>query len=406
MLDVDRFKEIDDTMGHAIGDRVLVEIGQRLRAGLRKNDVLARFGGDEFVLLIEGIDGESLTRRAHALIDSTAAAIVLDSLELFLNVSVGMALYPAHDDDADELLRRADIAMYDAKSSLSRLQSYAPGRDAEHLYKLSLVNDLRRAIPNGELELHYQPKLSLGPDNLLQVEALLRWHHPRHGRVPPDTFIPLAENAGIIRDITHWVMQHVIAQCAAWNAQGLDVGVSLNLSAMDLGSGELPDLLQGYLARYRVDPSHLVLEVTETAVMRDPAYSLEVLKRLKACGVRLAIDDFGTGYSSLSHLKRLPMDELKIDKSFVMGMAADNDDAVIVRSTIELAHNMGLKVVAEGVEDDASLAMLRKFRCDIAQGYLISRPMPLEQATLWLQQSHSVMWHQVGAAVAASVDQS
>ncbi len=404
MLDLDRFKGINDTMGHAIGDRVLVEISRRLRAGLRKNDVLARFGGDEFVLLIEDIDGASLSRRAHALIDCTTAPVELDSMELFLTVSVGMALYPAHGDQADELLRRADIAMYEAKSSQSRLQTYRPGRDAEHLYKLSLVNDLRRAIPNGQLELFYQPMLSLGRDNPLQVEALLRWHHPQHGRVPPDVFIPLAENAGIIRDITHWVMQQVIAQCAAWQAQGLEVGASLNLSAMDLGSSDLPELLRGYLARHRLDPARLVLEVTETAVMRDAAHSLDVLKRLKACGVRLAIDDFGTGYSSLSHLKRLPMDELKIDKSFVMGMAADSDDAVIVRSTIELAHNMGLKVVAEGVEDDAALAMLRHFHCDIAQGYLISRPMPLEQTTQWLRQSQSVLLQQVGAAVAASAE--
>jgi diguanylate cyclase (GGDEF)-like protein len=384
MLDVDRFKEINDTMGHAIGDRVLVEIGRRLRAGLRDEDTLARFGGDEFVVLMEGIASDTLVQRAEQLLATVAEPILADAMELFLDVSVGMALYPEHGDSAEELLRRADIAMYDAKESRSRLQLYRPGRDAEHLYRLSLVNDLRRAVPNNELVLYYQPKQQLCSGRVMNVEALLRWRHPQHGIIPPDDFIALAEHSGIIRTLTDWVLHEVIRQCAEWSAAGLDIGIALNLSAMDLGSGELPDLLARHLAEYRIDPSQLVLEVTETAVMRDALYSLEVLNRLKACGVMLAIDDFGTGYSSLSHLKRLPVDELKIDKSFVMGMAEDEDDAVIVRSTIELAHNMGLKVVAEGVETEAAMEMLRSFRCDSAQGYLISRPMAAADATRWL----------------------
>ncbi len=384
MLDVDRFKEINDTMGHAIGDRVLVEIGRRLRAGLRDEDMLARFGGDEFVVLMEGIAADELIQRAEQLLATVGEPVTAEAMELFLDVSVGMALFPEHGDSAEELLRRADIAMYDAKESRSQLQLYRPGRDAEHLHRLSLVNDLRRAVPNGELELYYQPKMQLCSRRVANVEALLRWHHPQHGIVPPDDFIALAEHSGIIRTLTDWVLHEVIRQCAEWSAAGMDIGIALNLSAMDLGSGELPDLLARHLAEYRIDPSQLVLEVTETAVMRDALYSLEVLNRLKACGVMLAIDDFGTGYSSLSHLKRLPVDELKIDKSFVMGMAEDEDDAVIVRSTIELAHNMGLKVVAEGVETEAAMEMLRSFRCDSAQGYLISRPMAAADATRWL----------------------
>lgn len=384
MLDVDRFKEINDTMGHAIGDRVLVEIGRRLRAGLRDEDMLARFGGDEFVVLMEGIAADELVQRAEQLLATVGEPILAEAMELFLDVSVGMALFPEHGDTAEELLRRADIAMYDAKESRSQLQLYRPGRDAEHLYRLSLVNDLRRAVPNGELLLYYQPKMQLCSRRVVNVEALLRWRHPQHGIIPPDDFIALAEHSGIIRTLTDWVLHEVIRQCAEWSAAGMDIGIALNLSAMDLGSGELPDLLARHLAHYRIDPSQLVLEVTETAVMRDALYSLEVLNRLKACGVMLAIDDFGTGYSSLSHLKRLPVDELKIDKSFVMGMAEDEDDAVIVRSTIELAHNMGLKVVAEGVETEAAMEMLRSFRCDSAQGYLISRPMAAADATRWL----------------------
>jgi diguanylate cyclase (GGDEF)-like protein len=388
MLDIDRFKEINDTMGHAIGDRVLIEMGRRLRTSLDDRDMLARFGGDEFVVLIEGRDGEQIVHVAEALCQVAALPIRIDAMELFLDASVGMAVYPEHGLTAEELLRRADIAMYDAKQAHARMQVYQHGRDAMHLYRLSLVNDLRRAIPAGELELYYQPKLNLGSREASHVEALVRWNHPQHGQIPPDDFIPLAEHSGIIRMLSEWVMHEVIRQCAAWSEQGLEIGIALNLSAMDLSCGELPDVLTAYLTKYQVDPARIILEVTETAVMRDAVYALEVLHRLRACGVQLAIDDFGTGYSSLSHLKRMPVNELKIDKSFVFTMADDNDDAVIVRSTIELAHNMGLKVVAEGVEDERTLDMLRRYHCDVAQGYLISRPLPLQQVTEWLRRSH------------------
>ncbi len=387
MLDIDRFKEINDTMGHAIGDRVLIEMGRRLRASLDDRDMLARFGGDEFVVLLEGRSGEELEHAAEALCQTATLPIRVDAMELFLDTSLGMAIYPEHGATAEDLLRRADIAMCDAKQAHVRMQVYQTGRDAMHLYRLSLVNDLRRAIPNGEMELYYQPKLNLNSRKVGHVEALVRWNHPQHGLIPPNDFVPLAEHSGIIRMLTDWVMHEVIRQCAEWSDQDLEIGIALNLSAMDLSCGELPEVLSSYLAKYDVDPARLILEVTETAVMRDAVYALEVLNRLRDCGVQLAIDDFGTGYSSLSHLKRLPVNELKIDKSFVLTMADDSDDAVIVRSTIELAHNMGLKVVAEGVEDARTLEMLRGFHCDIAQGFLISRPLPVKQATAWLLRS-------------------
>ncbi len=389
MLDIDRFKEINDTMGHAIGDRVLIEMGQRLRASLNQGDLLARFGGDEFVVLLEGRVGAQLVHAAEALCHAATLPIHVDAMDLFLDISLGVAIYPEHGLTAEELLRRADIAMYDAKQARIRMQIYESGRDALHLHRLSLVNDLRRAIPNGELVLYYQPKLNLASGKVCHVEALVRWNHPQHGLIMPNDFVPLAEHSGIMRMLTDWVMHEVIRQCAEWSDQNLEIGVALNLSAMDLGSGELPDVLSSYLAKYDVDPERLILEVTETAVMRDAVYALEVLNRLRACGVQLAIDDFGTGYSSLSHLKRLPVNELKIDKSFVLTMAEDSDDAVIVRSTIELAHNMGLKVVAEGVEDARTLEMLRGYHCDVAQGYLISRPLPVLQLTQWLQISQA-----------------
>jgi diguanylate cyclase len=389
MLDIDRFKEINDTMGHAIGDLVLVEMAKRLQANLRVGDTVTRFGGDEFVVLIESVESNDVPRIADSLCHSVTAAVRVQAMDLFLDVSVGVAIYPEHGHFAEDLLRRADIAMYDAKHARCGLKIYETGRDALHLHRLSLVNDLRRAIPHEELVLHYQPKATLGSRHINHVEALLRWQHPRHGLIPPDDFIPLAEQSGIIRQLTKWVMREVIRQCAQWAEQGLDVGVALNLSAMDLGSGDLPDILSSYLAEYGVSPDRLILEVTETAVMRDALYSLGVLNRLKACGVRLAIDDFGTGYSSLSHLKRLPVDELKIDRSFVVSMAHDSDDAVIVRSTIELAHNMGLTVVAEGVEDAHALAMLEGYRCDMVQGYLISRPLPAADIAQWLRMTNA-----------------
>ncbi len=391
MLDIDGFKEINDTMGHAVGDRVLIEVGNRLGAALREDDVVARFGGDEFVVLLNAVrDDHDVRYLAERLGEAIASVVRIDTMELYLEVSIGAALCPEHGNEPGELLRRADIAMYDAKQSHSRLCLYHTGRDEKHLYRLSLVHDLRRAIPGGEMMLHYQPKLSLKSGRVTHVEALLRWNHPQHGLIPPDEFIPLAEHSGSIRSLTRWVLREVIRQCRDWKRSGLDIGVALNLSAMDLGSGELPDMLKACLHEFDVPADCLILEVTETAVMRDAKYSLEVLTRLKACGVQLTIDDFGTGYSSLSHLKRLPVDELKIDKSFVLDMARDNDDATIVRSTIELAHNMGLSVSAEGVEDEGALDMLRGYDCDTAQGYLISYPLAPPELEAWLRNDYAI----------------
>jgi diguanylate cyclase (GGDEF)-like protein len=387
MLDIDRFKEINDTMGHALGDLVLIEIGRRLRAALRPGDRLARFGGDEFVALLPRVDEAGMLAIIERVSQVVAQPMHAGTLELFIDVSIGMAQFPRHGDSAEDLLRRADIAMYDAKQSHSRFKLYEEGRDATHLYRLSLASDLRRAIGYGEFELHYQPVYDLRAQHAHQVEALLRWSHPQRGMIMPADFVPMAEQSGLIRAVTDWALHEAIRQCAVWRSSGLSVGISINLSALDLSLGYLLDMLTAHLQHYGVEPGLLTLEITETAIMRDASYALETLSRLKACGVRLAIDDFGTGYSSLSHLKRMPVDVLKIDKAFISSMATDNDDAVIVRSTIELAHNMGLRVVAEGVENAESFAMLEALRCDAVQGYLISRPLPLEQATAWLSQA-------------------
>lgn len=384
MIDINRLKEINDTLGHAIGDRLLVYIGQRIRAMVRECDVVARLGGDEFLVVLPGADGKLARSISSAIIDVASEPVPMDSMKLYPEISLGVALYPEHADSVEDLLRRADIAMNDAKQGQVSVAIYSNGRDALHLRRLSLIHDLRLAVERHELSICYQPKMSLGTECISHVEALVRWHHPVKGSIAPDEFIPLAEQAGSIRQITHWMLRNVLKQSRAWLDQGLEIGVSINISAMDLSSGDLPSDVRALLDEYRVPAGSVILEITESAVMRDSAVALGMLGRLKECGVRLAIDDFGTGYSSLSYLKRMPVDELKIDKSFIMDMADDNDDATIVRATIELGHSMGLSVVAEGVENPRTLRMLEDFRCDMAQGYLIGRPVPAAELTALL----------------------
>jgi diguanylate cyclase (GGDEF)-like protein len=384
MIDLNRFKEINDTLGHPIGDRLLVGLGQRLRSAVRRSDVVARLGGDEFLIVLCEVDREKALELSEKIVLSATQSMHFESMDVYPDISIGIAIHPQHGDNAADLIRRADIAMYDAKQSRTSVAMYETGRDATHLRRLSLVNELRRAVAHDELVVHYQPKVMIGEHCPTHVEALVRWQHPREGLIPPDDFIPLAEQAGTIHLLTDWMLRHVIRQCRQWTDAGFDLGVAVNLSALDLATGNLPAIISGYLEEYGVAPGRLLLEITESTVMRDANHALEVLSQLKACGVHLAIDDFGTGYSSLAHLKRLPVDEIKIDKSFVMSMTEDEDDAVIVRSTIELGHNMGLSVVAEGVESGRALDMLKHFHCDMAQGFLISRPLPPEELEQWL----------------------
>lgn len=384
VIDVNRLKEVNDTLGHAIGDRLLAYIGQRIRATARADDMVARLGGDEFLVVLSGAGQALAEKLATAIINVSAEPVPLDPMNLYPEISLGMVLYPDHADNVDDLLRRADIALHDAKQARVSMSTYSSGRDALHLRRLSLIHDLRHANKNNELSICYQPKLTLASERIEHVEALVRWHHPIKGPISPEEFIPLAEHAGSIGQITRWMLRNVLRQCRTWLDQGHDIGVSINISAMDLTSGDLPATVQSLLEEFGIPAASVILEVTESAVMRDAVVALDMLGRLKRCGVRLAIDDFGTGHSSLSHLKRMPVDELKIDKSFVMGMADDGDDATIVRATIELGHSMGLSVVAEGVDDARSLRMLEGYRCDMAQGFLISRPLPEAELTALL----------------------
>ena len=379
MMDVDRFKEINDALGHQFGDQLLIEIGRRL-THMFPGGTVSRLGGDEFAILFG--DAKDVAVRVTAVFDEP---FVLGEVPIDVDSSAGIATYPEHAADAGTLLRRADVAMYDAKKNQSGVAVYEPGRDEDSVRRLSLMMDLRQAIARDELELYFQPKVDVRTEQVLHAEALVRWNHPGHGILRPDEFIPLAEQTGRIGLITKWVLRKAIAQCAAWRAEGLDLTVAVNLSALDLFDFELPTLISGLLSEASLPAEKLLLEITESAIMKDAAYAQKVLRDLKRRGVCLAIDDFGTGYSSLAHLKRLPVDELKIDKSFVLNLGASGpDDYVIVQSTIELGHNMGLVVIAEGVETAESWSILKELGCDMAQGYFMSAPLPAGKFREWV----------------------
>ena len=388
MMDLDRFKEVNDTLGHKFGDDLLVEFGRRLRQTIRESDSVARLGGDEFAVMFDvGAESDAIDA-AHRISRALETPFALGGVSIDVKASMGIALYPIHAADADAFMKRADVAMYDAKRNHSSFAVYEPGRDEHSLRRLAILSDLRHAIASGELELHYQPKVELRTEKAIHAEALVRWRHPVHGMMPPNEFIPLAEQSGNIGMITKWVLKKAIADCAEWNRQRLELAVAVNLSVIDLHDEDLPTFTSGLLHDAGLEPSRLVLEITESAVMKDSAFAQRVLADLKARGIGLAIDDYGTGYSSLAHLKRLPVDELKIGKSFVVSLGdGAPEDTVIVRSTIELGHNMGLKVVAEGVENPEAFEALRRLGCDMAQGYYVSRPLAAAEFRQWMTES-------------------
>jgi diguanylate cyclase (GGDEF)-like protein len=385
LIDLDRFKEVNDTLGHDHGDELLVEVAGRLDAALRRGDTLARLGGDEFAVLLDGLpDRSAVAELATRLRDAVRRPFALRGVSIDLDASIGVALYPDHGTTVGTLLQRADVAMYEAKRGRRGVVTYDAGRDPYSADRLGLVGELRRAIAADELVLHYQPKVALGTAAVTGVEALVRWQHPAHGLLAPDQFVPLAERTGVIADLTRWVVDTALAQHRAWRDEGLDLPVAVNLAAANVVDVALPDVIASLLARHEVAGDRLECEISEHTVMADPVRAAEVLARLRFLGIRLSLDDFGTGHSSLAYLKRLPLDEVKIDRSFVAGMASDENDAVIVRSTIDLARNLGLAVVAEGVETAEVMRGLARLRCDEAQGFHVSRPLPAEQLAAWL----------------------
>ncbi len=379
IIDLDGFKEINDAMGHHWGDVLLQQVGQRLRRALRTLDTVARLGGDEFGVLLPLTDGSSACLVARKLQKALDHPFELRGHSIDVHASMGIALCPEHGDDAETLLRRADVAMYVAKRNRTGFATYSATDDPHTPTRLSLGSALRRAIHEQQLQLYYQPKVHYRTGTITSVEALVRWCHPELGLLEPDQFVALAEHTGLIVPLTQWVLNTALQQCREWQAAGLALGVAVNLSMRNLQDPGLLATITAALAATRLPPRYLTLELTETAFMADPDRALTVLTQLSEMGVSIAIDDFGTGYSSLGYLKRLPVHQIKIDKSFVLNMAAEKNDFTIVRSTIDLGHNLGLCVVAEGVEDHHTWNLLACLGCDGAQGYYISRPLPVTQ---------------------------
>jgi diguanylate cyclase (GGDEF)-like protein/PAS domain S-box-containing protein len=385
LLDLDRFKEINDTLGHPTGDVLLRRLALRLQAPLRPGDTIARLGGDEFAILLPETGRDEAERMAREIANALDEPFAVEDLSLQVETAIGVALFPTHGTLASELFQRADVAMYTAKRGRTGVAVYDPERDFTSVRKLTVTAKLRQAIRDGELALHYQPKVSAVDGRICGVEALARWNHAELGPIAPGEFIGLAEHSGLIRSLTHWVLRAAVERLAEFGRQGLQLGVSVNISASDLRDDGVHDLLKELLCASGAPPERLTLEITESAIMEDPERALETVEKLCALGVRISIDDFGTGYSSLGYLRRLPAHEVKIDRSFVVEMARDPEDVAIVRSIIDLAHNLRLKVVAEGVETEVVWIALKVLGCDVGQGYLFGRPVPSEELAQRMQ---------------------
>ncbi|CAA9322020.1 MAG: diguanylate cyclase/phosphodiesterase (GGDEF & EAL domains) with PAS/PAC sensor(s) [uncultured Frankineae bacterium] len=385
LLDLDHFKEINDTLGHHVGDDLLRVVATRLQDSVRPDDTVARLGGDEFVILVTDLAvGEQACDVATRLIDALVEPFLVDDVRLEIGASLGVALHPDHGDHVDLLLQRADIALYGAKVERGRYKLYEAADDVHTPARLTLAAELREGMERGELFLQHQPKVDVLSGTVVGFESLVRWRHPERGVVMPDQFLPVVENTGLITPLTLTVLDLALSAVAEWRAAGHDVTVAVNLSVRHLTDLGLPRQVDEALRKHGVPASALVLEVTETLIMSDPVRATDVLRLLRELGVALAVDDYGTGYSSLAYLRRLDVHELKIDRSFVKHITSDEGHATIVRSTIEMGHNLGLRLVAEGVEDAATLDLLRGWGCGVAQGYHLSRPLDLAAVLPWL----------------------
>lgn len=388
MMDLDHFKEINDTMGHHSGDLVLQAVAARLRGTLRQSDTAARLGGDEFAVVLPKIGTHDIAINiAQKILHAVRMPLVLDGRNLDIGMSVGIVLYPEHGEEPGLLMQRADMAMYAAKRTQSGYALYDAEADRHSMDRLALQGELRHAIDNHQLVLYYQPKIEFGSGRISGLEALVRWQHPKHGLMFPDDFIPLAERTGLIKPLTLWVMEEALRQCHAWRSDGLLLNIAVNISALNLQDTLFPDAVAHACVKTGAEPAWLELEITETAIMMEPAAAINAISKLSNMGISLAIDDFGTGYSSMAYLKKLLVAKIKIDKSFVMNMETNHNDAIIVRSLIGLGHNLGLSVVAEGVESEEVWNQLKGLGCDSAQGYFMRRPIPPEELAEWLKRS-------------------
>ncbi len=384
LMDLDNFKEINDTLGHHNGDILLQEMGSRLLSVFDKSAVVARMGGDEFAVLLPGLNRDDAVSAAGKMLEAIGKPYNLEGLILQVNASTGISFCPDHGEEPDLIIQRAEVAMYMAKRSGEGYDVFNAEKDPYNKRRLAIISDLRHAIDEDQLCLYYQPKIVLDTGRIAGVEALVRWNHPEYGFLPPDQFIPLAEQTGLIKPLTIWVINEALREYRARYDNGIDIGVAVNLSVRNLLDLQLPDQIDGLLNTWGVSSKLLELEITESMVMSNPDVSMETLRRLSAMGIRLSVDDFGTGHSSLAYLKKLPINEIKIDKSFIKGMETNNSDEMIVQATIELGHNLGFIVVAEGVENKEILDHLKSLGCDVAQGYFISPPISGEDLKKWI----------------------
>ncbi|MBI3774400.1 MAG: EAL domain-containing protein [Gammaproteobacteria bacterium] len=408
MMDLDRFKEVNDTLGHQVGDLLLQQVAARLENVLRKSDTVARLGGetvarlggDEFAAILPTIaterDAMNVAQRIQFAMERP---MLVAEHSLTISISVGIVIFPIHGNEGSTLLQRADIAMYQAKHNHQGFAFYDSKQDHHSLSQLTMVSDLRKAMEKNQLLMHYQPKIDIRTGALCGAEALIRWQHPERGFMPPDNFIPVAEQSGFIVPLTGWVLNESIKECALWQQRGINIPVAVNMSVRNLHDPKIIDVILKTLRRYNLKTNALIIELTETAVMTDSNRALSILLALAEEGVKVSVDDFGTGYSSLANLKKLPVHEIKIDRSFVIDMNENNNESVIVRSTVDLAHNMNMRVTAEGVETEFTWSLLRSYGCDMAQGFFLARPMPGKDFIVWAENAQHTPAAPVGGAL-------
>ncbi len=384
LLHIENLKEIQDTLGPTSTDLVIKQLSTRLESWATKRHSIARIDSGYFAFLLSDCDKDKAESLAKTLIKAIEPSFIINALKLSLHPSIGISVYPNDGDDADALFQRAGIAVVFANKSPSAYSLYSASMDEHSSKRLTMMGELKKALEKHSLELYFQPKIRIKDRKLLGVEALIRWNHPQHGFISPEEFIAIAERSRLINDLTEWVIEDAFSTCAELHKNGHDIKVSINLSMKDLLNPELPDLVAGLTAKVGIEPSWVMFEITEGSIMNDPNRALLIVERLKGMGFDFSIDDFGTGYSSMAYLKRLPVSELKIDKSFVIDMTENESDTIIVQATIGLAHNLGLTVTAEGVENEGALEMLNKMGCDIAQGYFFSKPIPKAELLNWI----------------------
>lgn len=391
IMDLDQFKEVNDTLGHSAGDKLLQQVARRLEISLREVDVIVRLGGDEFAVLLTTAHEDHASHIAKKILNEFNNVFTINNTPLYIGISIGISVFPQHGITAQILQQRADVAMYVAKRNKSGFEIYNQKYDEYSVGRLSLISDLRNALDQNQLIMEYQPVINIKTGTVISAEALLRWNHPVRGKVFPDDIIPAAEQTGLINPITYWIIDTTAKYNKKLKSQGIDIKIAINLSVYNLQDDNFVENIIGIFNKNEIPASNFIMEITESVMMTNPNKSIDVLKRLDDLDIEIAVDDFGTGYSSLAYLKRLPLSKLKIDKSFIMDMIEDDNDAMIVRSTIDLAHNLGMQVIAEGIEEEEMLNLLDILGCDYGQGYFISRPISTDNFEQWILQKNKLL---------------